>query len=303
MFPSLAPVILVALVFLGGCAGRPPPGPFHLQYLIAGGDQDVENNYSSVVQVTVPDKGSCSGVLASPNLVLTAAHCLCLPGPDKIEANKIYSAAGGRRENEVGLNCSRTAQIQATLYTPGGPQDIPFRGPIRIQVHERYRFQTDDKAGVVRSEMDLAAIYLGGPLEGVKLDGHIPEREVQAAEFLVAVGFGPPSKNKKGGTRYFGSAKVLDLDVQTGADKVFAFGRAGVPFRNVYALQGDSGGPCFREDPDGPRWLIGILSHSVGEDEDLITFFTSTFHHREWINRQKALSAQYAASPQEEEAP
>lgn len=293
---SFIPAVLVAWVFLNGCASNPQPSPFRLEYLIAGGEQDVDNDYSSVVQVLVPDKGACSGVLAGPNLVLTAAHCLCLPPPDELEANKIYSVTGVKRENELGLKCSQTVQIKATLYTSEEPQDIFFDGRVRIQVHDSYMFQTDQDSDVVRSEMDLAAVYLGSPLAGVKSDGRIPDREIHAAEFLVAVGFGHTGKRKMGGVRYFGTAKVLDLEISTSADKVFAFGRAGVPFRSVYALKGDSGGPCFREEPNGPRWLIGILSHSAELDGVPVTFFTSTFHHREWIKRQKALSEQYANS-------
>jgi hypothetical protein len=295
--PSTLLSALLLLTLLSGCASPSRPGTIRLHYLIAEGELDVEDKYSSVVQVIIPNKGSCSGVAVSQHLVLTAAHCLCLPPPEMLRSNTTYSAARSTAQNTVVLKCSETVQIIATLYasTPEKPKALPYEGPVRIQVHEAYTFQTDDDGEVVRSEMDLAAIHLGGVLEGVKVDGHIPAREVQATEFLVAVGYGPTGK-KMGGSRYFGSAKILKLETSSSKDRVFAFGSAGVPFREVYALKGDSGGPCFRERPDGSRWLIGILSHGAELDGAPITFFTSTFHHREWISRQEFLSHQYAES-------
>jgi secreted trypsin-like serine protease len=89
----------------------------------------------------------------------------------------------------------------------------------------------------------------------------------------------------------------MGLSLSGGADSVFAFGRLEVPLREVKALTGDSGGPCFREDTAGQRWLAGIISYSKTIDGELITIFTSTFHHRAWINQQKDVSARTINSP------
>lgn len=293
---AVIPMALAGLLLFGACAGPAATVTSPLHYLIANGEEDVDNTYLSVVRVRVPGRGNCSGVLAGPHLVLTAAHCFCSPAPGTLEANRFYSVSRQSRETWVGLNCSQTAEISTTLYHSGGSSSLLFEGPVRVQIHEGYNFQTNDVPEVIRSEVDLAAVYLGSSFSDLKPGGNMPEREVSAAEFVVAAGYGPKAPQELPAGRLFGTAKVLDLDLQSGRDRVFAFGKREVPLRNVYALKGDSGGPCFRESPDKRRWLIGIISTGTDLKGSPITLFTSTFHHRAWIQLQRELSDEFAGT-------
>jgi hypothetical protein len=308
-------IYATVLSVLGGCAGSPPKSEGRVNYLIAGGEPDLTDQYSSVVQVVVPTKGTCSGVLVNPQLVLAAAHCFCLPAQGTLAANRTYAFTRTSTGNQVPLMCSQNARIVATLYAPpdgspsgkedvkrgyaarlAEPRNIVYDGPVRTVIHEGYAFHTDEDADITSSEMDLAAIHLSSSFQGVGFEDKLPDHEARPGEFFVAVGYGP-TENQGRGWRHFGSAKIMDLALSGVADKVFAFGRPEVPLREVKALSGDSGGPCFREDTAGNRWLSGIISYSKIIDGELITIFTSTFHHRTWINQQKNLSARTVKSP------
>jgi hypothetical protein len=288
------PAMLVLLVGLGGCAdtlvSKPPP----MHYLIANGEEDVEDAYLSVVQVRIPGRGFCSGVVAGPHLVLTAAHCFCFPGTRALETRKVYSLAQQRKENEAGLECIQTTQISTAIHREESPSTLEFQGAVLVRPHEGYTFRTNELAEVIQSEADLAAVYLDAEFTGIKPDSRILDREVQPAEFIVAAGYGPTAPNEKSTGRHVGTSRVLDLDLRSGSDRVFAFGRRQVPLRHVYGLSGDSGGPCFREDSGRRRWIVGIMSHSIELKGEPITLFTSTFHHREWIQLQRELSDEFA---------
>jgi secreted trypsin-like serine protease len=71
---------------------------------------------------------------------------------------------------------------------------------------------------------------------------------------------------------------VTDV-ITTREAKEFRFSTGG-----VQVLSGDSGGPCFRETPEG-CWLVGISGGFAKGGHE--SWFTSTFYYRDWIERQK----------------
>jgi secreted trypsin-like serine protease len=56
-------------------------------------------------------------------------------------------------------------------------------------------------------------------------------------------------------------------------------------FPGAHTHQGDSGGPCFREEGN-TRWLVGINGGYVASETAPESWFTSTSSYREWIERQ-----------------
>jgi hypothetical protein len=262
-----------------------------LTYLISDGQPDYENRYPTVVQVSTPN-GACSGVLIKPKLALTAAHCFCFPTTR--EARKVYRYKKSGAAGEIGLACADKVGVTTILYPQDEgkePQALPARTRTRqgsVQVHPGYEFTTDGDGDVIYSRMDLAAVHLEEPL-AAHVDTRLPTQEVQPQESLVAVGYGftavgPP------GTRHFGTNKVMDINISIGGDGVFAFRGSDDRGHGAHAWKGDSGGPCFREDKDGRQWLVGIISTGRVVDGKPISGFTSTFHHRAWINSQIEIS-------------
>lgn len=295
--------LAVALLSLhAGCAASPEEktSPGGLNYLIMNGVPDYKNRYSSAVQVMAGSRGACSGVLASPHLVFTAAHCLCFPSEVVPSHAYRYKGKGGApSRNEVKLTCAETAEVVATLYAheddAQGGDTVSFTLPSTqsrqgtVRIHEGYDFFTDDAGNVAASSMDLAAIHLDKPLEGLRVDGKLAQREVQLEEVLTVVGYGVAPRGR-GGIRHFGMNKVMDIATSVGGDGLFSFRGAGEKSQGAHAWRGDSGGPCFREDGAGNRWLAGIISTGQITRGGTVTHFTSVFHHRAWIKAQMDLS-------------
>jgi hypothetical protein len=196
------------------------------------------------------------------------------------------------KTGRVKLACEEQATVMAVLYakqeTRGAdPQSTPgvWTQKGTVQVHPGYEFATDDVGGVIYSLMDLAAIHLEQPIEEVRVDGQLPTREVQPEETLTAVGYGQ-SPDGPPNNRYFGTNKVMDIHITVGGDDVFAFRGQDAHGRGAHALRGDSGGPCFREDKKGNRWLTGIISTGKVVNGTRVSAFTSMFHHRTWLQEQ-----------------
>jgi hypothetical protein len=173
----------------------------------------------------------------------------------------------------VRLACEEQAMVTAVLYAKQVPHDAaPQSRPGRL-------------TRKVYSLMDLAAIHLEQPIEEARVDGQLPTREVQPEETLTAAGYGQ-SPDGPPNNRYFGTNKVMDIHLTVGGDGVFAFRGQDAQGRGAHAMRGDSGGPCFREDKKGNRWLTGIISTGKIVNGTRFSAFTSTFHHRAWLQEQ-----------------
>lgn len=261
-------ILVVALLFLAsGCASAPDS-----HFAVAHGENDYANHYRSTVLVQT-SAGECSGVLIAPRLVLSSAHCFCLPKDFETRSGtSIYTSA----------KCERMAAIYAYRYQQENGQwvEVPERYEGTVIAHENFRSEVQD--GKVRShQADLAVIQLEKAAAGVSPDGNMPEVEVKPNESLIVVGFGPRvEKGTYDGIRRFGRNLVTEV-LTTREIKEFRFTTG-----EVHILSGDSGGPCFRETEEG-RWLVGISGGFTKTQGGRESWFTSTFYYRGWIERQK----------------
>jgi hypothetical protein len=238
-----------------------------LDFSISRGHEDIKNRYEPVVQVR-SERGACSGVFITPQLVLTAAHCVCAPRDPKSQVQLVD-----------GSDCVTSAAILRGLHGSEVPQDEGFQGDTgTVRVHPG--FKAEMAGGRLKSNIaDLAVVRLSRPIKGVKINFKFPTHEVAIDERLTLVGFGETRhQGKDEGTRRVGHNAVTDIILSSGGTGSFLFRADG-----AHTHAGDSGGPCFRETPEG-RWLVGINSGHA--NSGTVSWFTSTFHFRTWISQQ-----------------
>jgi hypothetical protein len=243
------------------------------EFGISQGELDTENRYRSVVQIE-SGLGRCSGVLVDERLVLTAAHCFC--APTSASATVIDRS-----------NCLQRANVTSVLYERSGNlwKAVTNSSAGAVTVHADFRSEVtrrNGKAFVTARVADLAVVRLREPLKNA-----LPERKIRREEVLlhdeaIVAGFGATGTGAPVGTeRRVGRNKVAMLraiDAKGAREIRFLFPGA-------HTHQGDSGGPCFREE-GGIRWLVGINGGYVASETAPESWFTSTSSYRDWIEKQ-----------------
>ncbi len=252
--------------------------------IISKGSLDTSNRYKATVLVD-GGRGTCSGVLVAPRVVVTAGHCVCSPRKER-PADAPASALIDK------TTCARTAAITVVSY---GPKEKPrpefLTGAIRP--HEKLRILYDDEGKELASQADLAVIALDKAPQGVT-PIRLARTNVRYAEALTLVGFGasglaePEKKERRYG---FNEVAALAEDGATFlVGKPIEVRRPYKPKELVlvrqeasYSLGGDSGGPCLRES-DGAMELVGIAKTHYGGGA-LVQFseYTSTLFYRAWL--------------------
>ncbi|WP_224240906.1 trypsin-like serine peptidase [Hyalangium gracile] len=256
---------------------------------VSNGSKDFGNRYASVVLVAIGGVPECSGVIIHPRLVLTAGHCVC---------------RGREDQNTITLDssaCEKTATAIAVAYdaSTGRPNFRRYTGTVRPHrgfraVLKKKRLSVPAAVGsqgnqsdagtpyvvvntVSESKADLALILLDSAAEGLFPPVPLARTHPTAHAPVVVVGYGADAVenglaafNDEQPTRRFGKNFIA----QPG-DERFMIEPPG-----SLALPGDSGGPCFREQPEGLS-LVGINSRSAPGKR---ATFTSTYHYLDWLD-------------------
>jgi hypothetical protein len=252
--------------------------------IISKGSLDTSNRYKATVLVD-GGRGTCSGVLVAPRVVVTAGHCVCSPR----KASPADAPAMALIDKST---CAQTATITVVTYRPKDKPLPEFRtGAIRP--HEKLRILYDADGKELASQADLAVIALDKAPQRVT-PIRLARADVRYAEAITLVGFGvsglaEPEKKE----RRYGVNEVVTI-AEDGATflvgKPIEVRRPYKPKELVlvrqeasYSLGGDSGGPCLRES-NGAMELVGIAKTHYGGGA-LVQFseYTSTLFYRAWL--------------------
>lgn len=287
--PAIAVLLLVA-----GCKDpAPSPGPkatataldsgvpgdrlllpLDDRLLQLGGEVDVSNSYWTTVMLTTSWdetlKSRCAGVMLSPQVVLTAGHCMCRPHPGAPPMDEKKSVIDA-------LSCAETSTLRTVTYHPPkqgvddfGSQVAVFRG--RVLPHPELRVALDARGEVLSSHADLALLLLDESVPGSLPPVRWATAEAQPGEPLIVVGYGYDelSESHDGDRR---ASRNSVIRGPTPQDDRLTLEQPG---RHLY--KGDSGGPCLRPGRQGPE-LIGISSRHLGAGATC----TSLHPYRDWL--------------------
>jgi len=234
------PLAVRALLLLALLAPAP------VTAMIGGGPASAQIAAQTVLIVSTRG-ASCTGAVLTPNLVLTAAHC--------VEPASDYAIV---------------------IFEVGGPRVVPV---VRVEIHPRFdpaHFRTR------RPTPDLALVKIAIPLPS-HYDPAFVERTPlppRAGEYFTLVGYGV---TQEGNGKSAGRAHAVILPAigntvdATGVIMV----RLSEGGKNAGACTGDSGGPVFRGGD-----LAAVIGWSTGHDGrgcGAVTGATLVAPQMEWI--------------------
>jgi hypothetical protein len=211
---------------LPASAGADPGGQLRTRTAetpIVGGRSTDPGEFDAVVAISVADK-LCTGLMVSPRVAVTAAHCLAGRSP----STSVRVVTGSNLGQDSGVPATRWATYPDFCADCPGPRyDYAF-----VEVESAISFQESVLPVATQAEWD-DAMFEGNEVTLVGYGGDQPD--------------GTGSGRKR--------SVVTEINGQSSDGLEF---RAGADGRD--SCDGDSGGPAFVVLPDGQRRWAGITS-------------------------------------------
>lgn len=244
------------------------------------GEMDVANRYVSTVMLSLRDPRDmpdCSGVLLSPQRVLTAASCVCaLRGEIHRSEGAEFRAGASSCAKRVFVTAVVYGEVGSPKFKELSTQMAFYTAQGSVRPHPELELVLDKRGFVLSGRADLAMVLLDEPLKTGGGQVLLSHDEAHGGESLVMAGYGHDEEvGGFYGARYFRTNRVLGVRPSSEGGK-FVYEQQG-----IYAYNGFDGGPCLRE-KGKRRWLVGVASARA--DQELTC--TSTAVYRDWILEQ-----------------
>lgn len=272
-----------AVVASIGCSSAEPEKLGSSELEVQGGTADPANNYPFAVGVSAG--GICSGALVTPNMVLTARHCVSQVNPEVDCATAVFG----------GLNVGQTGVRITTRRQMGGGQTTTSYRSKKIILPTTNRVCGHDVAIIIldKNVPDAEA----KPIEPLL---HVPAYDARFSRKTTVIGFGATSAGGGGaGTRRI--RENIDTVCVSGApeasfDCMKMQTQASESHANDMVIKegvcsGDSGSSLYEQGSfdkwkagQGTPLTMGILSRGLNQGSTCVNaVYTRTDAHKDMI--------------------
>ncbi|RZS43804.1 secreted trypsin-like serine protease [Herbihabitans rhizosphaerae] len=222
----------VALGFAAPAASATPP-PGELGPMVVGGTRAAQGEFPWMVRLSM----GCGGAMYTPQIVLTAAHCVSRTG-DNTSITATYGVVDLQSSAAVKVNSTYVHRSPTYGTSTGGDwaliklaNPIPNAATLPIATTNAYNTGTFDVAG------------WGADREGGSQQRYLLKAQVPFVDDVACRDSDPYYSD------LIFSAELCAGKLDTGG---------------VDTCQGDSGGPMFRKDANNAWIQVGIVSHGLG---------------------------------------